>query len=123
MNTEKLIALARKSINSESKNIHVSILTHKNKIIAIGKNDYNKTTSAFVDFYRETHNRIHSEADCIKKARYYRYLNKCTLWNFRFARSNSGLLLSMPCKGCMKLIELFELRSVYFSTPYGVSKL
>jgi tRNA(Arg) A34 adenosine deaminase TadA len=120
---QKLITLARQNANFEAKNVHVSILTHKNKVISVGRNDYNKTSSAFVDFYRETHNRIHSEMDCIKRARNYRHLSKCALWNFRFARKNNGLLLSMPCNGCMQLINLFDIKQVYFTTPYGVSEL
>lgn len=123
MNTEKLVSLAFKHANFEAKNVHVSIITHKNKVIAVGSNNYIKTSPAFLDIYKDKFNRLHSEAVAIKKARYYRYLNKCSLWNFRFSRRDNGLLLSMPCENCMKLIQLFELRSVYFSTPYGVSKL
>ncbi len=120
---QKLITLARKHINTQNKNLHVSILTHKNKIIAVGQNDYNKTSSTFGNLYKETHFRIHSEADAIRKARYYKHLSKCVLWNFRFSRVDDSLLLSMPCSSCMKLIQLFDIKKVMFTTPYGVSEL
>ncbi len=120
---QKLINLAKRHVNKDSKNLHVSILMHKNKVIAIGQNDYNKTSSAFGNIYKETHFRIHSEADAIRKARYYKHLSKCVLWNFRFSRVDDGLLLSMPCNSCMKLIQLFDIKKVMFTTPYGVAEL
>jgi deoxycytidylate deaminase len=123
MNNTHLLKLALKHADFNERNVHVSILTHKNKVISVGRNFYTKTSSAFGDLYKDTHFRIHSEADCIRKARYYKHLNKCAIWNFRFAKADDGLLLSMPCNSCMKLIQSFELRSVYFSTPYGISKL
>ena len=119
---QKLINTARKYINTDNKNLHVSILTHKNKIIEVKGNNYNKTDS-FGVYYKYQYGYIHSELAVIKAARFYKHLDKCTLYNFRFSRKGLGTLLSMPCVQCMNLINTFGIKEVIYTTGYGFGKL
>jgi deoxycytidylate deaminase len=120
---ENFIRIAADHINPDSKNQHVTLITHKKKIISIGANSYNKTTPFFKEVYSFRHNRIHSESAALKKVRYYKHLDKCELWNFRFSRIDGSLLLSYPCESCLQLIGFFNIRKVYFSTPTGMCKI
>ena len=120
---EKLIRVALKHAHkSVGKNIHVSLLVIRNKVISFGYNNYLKThPKGPIDrFYF-----LHSELDCIRKFNFRENnIKRATLYNFRFARNNlSNLLLSKPCIECMKLCEAFGIRKIYYSSEDGMVEL
>lgn len=120
---QKFVDVARKYINGESKNQHVSLLVIRNKILSVGVNDYIKThTFAHSNNYRYSH--IHSELSCLRRFPWRNFdIKKATIINLRFARKDNSLLLSRPCFNCLDLIGSFGVKYIIYSTPNGFEKL
>lgn len=104
---------------SVGKNIHVSLLVIRNKVISAGFNNYLKTHP------KGPINRLqflHSELDCIRRFNFRENnISRATLYNFRFSRRNlNKLLLSKPCLECDKLCNVFGIRKIIYSSPEGM---
>jgi tRNA(Arg) A34 adenosine deaminase TadA len=116
---ERLIEYALKYAHkSVGKNIHVSLLVIRNKIINHGVNSYLKTSplGGKDRFYF-----VHSELSCIKRFNFRENnIKKATLYNFRFAKKDCGLLLSRPCENCFVLCKTFGIRRIAYSTENGI---
>lgn len=119
---DRLEQIARKhACKSTGKNIHVSLLVIRNKVISWGRNSYEKTHP------RGGKNRlyfVHSELNCITRFNFRENkISRATLYNFRFSKKDSGLLLAAPCENCIQLCTAFGIRKIKFSTPYGMCEL
>lgn len=121
---QKFVDFARKYVTKcDGKCQHISLLVIRNKILSVGQNSYRKTHPLSY-YHGYKYCRTHSELLAIAKFPFRNNdINKATLINIRFARANSGLLLSKPCLSCQNLIAAFSIRQTIFSTPTGFEKL
>jgi deoxycytidylate deaminase len=116
---QKLINTARKYINTDSKNQHVSLIVYKNKVLSVGRNSYKKT-DRFAQIHKfQNFFYIHSELNAIKKVYRYVDLSKVTLINMRFSKDSEQLLMARPCNDCMNLISAFNIKRVIYSDRSG----
>lgn len=100
------------------KNKHFSFIVEKNKIRAIGWNNYNKTHSISYKYNKEWP-RLHSEASAIVKFDGRpKELCNCILINVRLNKDGK-VMYSRPCKNCLALINTFSFCKVYFTNQYG----
>lgn len=97
----------------------------KNKLVAIGVNSY-KSHPLMSKFGKNPQAIfLHAEVDAIKNALRVitlRDLEKSELLVVRI-KLDGTLGNSKPCSGCMRAIEHFNLRTVYYSTETGMEKL
>lgn len=118
---KNLLDLARDIIdnNNSYKSNHLTFITRRTTIIAVGKNyeDRSHTVAArwgYIDA------RIHSEVDAILKASRQDgvKLRYCKLWNVRINRLGR-IVLSKPCKRCANVINSVGIREVYYTNTVG----
>ena len=98
-------------------------------IIKIGKNKYigynrKKTHPLQKEFGKNSHSiYLHAEIDAIRQAyRVEGYLGEANLYIAR-SRSDGSIATAMPCKGCQKAIQHFNISNIYFTTENGYGKL
>lgn len=97
---------------------HVSFITERTSIVAMGWNQPYKTHPLAMKFnYR--YNAIHSELHCLLNfEKPIRQLNKYTFVNVRV--DDKGFLkMSKPCHICKKLLQSFGVGGVWYSTSQG----
>ena len=126
MNYKKLVEFSILNADSISHNFkHFSFIVLRNKVMAIGFNNPNKTHPLA---YRFGHRFacVHSELNAIinltnilreKKVKEEMF-RKCTMVNIRIDR-NYRLRMSKPCKICEVMLEGFGIRNVVYSTNQG----
>lgn len=122
MKQDKIIQTALKyAYRSVGRNIHVSLLVIRNKVISWGVNSYLKTSPKS---YKNRFFFIHSEWDAIRRFNHRENnIRRASLYNFRFARLDSSLLISKPCDDCYKLVTSFGVRSIFYTTENGLVQL
>ena len=113
---------------SKLSNFHKSstgcVVVYKKQIISTGYNQvkthpiqykYNKYR-----FNEETDRHcVHAEIDALSKIRHYTIdWSKVDVYVYREHRKTSELMLSRPCKSCMKFIEELKIKHIYY-TGYG----
>lgn len=122
----KEIALALKPARVTGRAFHVTAVFHKNKLVGIGHNNYNKTHPLINkynyigkedDDYRP---KIHSELaawlrlgdeDC----------SKYTFFNLRVNKNNK-FGMSRPCSGCRHLLKQIGFKKFFFTDEKGEFK-
>lgn len=115
-----LIELALDIIDTNNKyrSNHLSFITRRNTIIAIGRNyeDKSHTIAArwgFID------GKIHSELDAILKAsRSDVPINRCSIWNVRIDRYGKAKI-AKPCVRCQRLLQFFGLKEIWWTNKEG----
>ena len=109
---------------SDFKRVHIGSVLVKNKdVVSVGQNmlkthpaqhRYNKCLP-----YDMPTDHVHSEINCISKAR-PDLLRGSTLYIFRRDR-NGNPAMCRPCNACMQAIRDAGIRDIYYSTGYGYS--
>jgi hypothetical protein len=118
---ERLKALAiKKAEECTNRCRHISFILYGSKIVSVGINQL-KTDSFAYRLYKYPF--VHSELDAIKKMPKNIDLSRCTLVNFRVSRRSNEFLLSKPCPSCTRLLDLYDLKDVYYTIDNEVVKL
>jgi hypothetical protein len=115
-------------LNAGKRSNHFCFLCYKNKFISVGQNKKkthptnlkNPKTSRKTgeNFASEKH--ICAEFDAIKKTINTTNisLKKCELFSIRIDR-NKQINYSKPCESCLKLLDFFDIRDVYYTNEIG----
>jgi hypothetical protein len=118
-------------INSGKRSNHFCFLSYKGKFISVGENKRkthptnlrNPKTSRKTgeDYSSEKH--ICAEFDVIKKVINTTNipLKKCELLCIRIDR-NSKINYSKPCESCLSLLQVFDIKNVYYTDFDGLWK-
>ena len=118
----KFVEFARKynAINGTvRKNLHISLIVYKNRMLSVGLNNYYKGHS-IASKANYKYNASHSEMIALAKFPFRNYdISKATLINVRLAKKDNGILMSAPCAYCYSLIKEFNIKQVIYSTPSG----
>ncbi|MFL1672666.1 hypothetical protein [Paenibacillus dendritiformis] len=106
---------SRKSKVSKYK--HCSMLIKGNRVLSIGIN--REKAGCLGDPIYEQKG-WHSELDCL-----YKMSPECIKGSVLYVAgiNNNNILLSKPCIHCQRYLEKFDLKAIYYSTPYGYCKL
>lgn len=117
MNNKTLEVLTAKSFKLISKPTcnfkHFAFILKRNRILSYGYNSSKTNPLSFKYGYR--FNQSHAELAAILKFPYEpELLRKCTLVNIR-VNVRGELRLSKPCKFCLNLLRLFDLKHVLYS--------
>jgi len=100
-----------------------SVLVKNKDVVSVGQNmlkthpaqhRYNKCLP-----YNMPADHVHSEINCISKAR-PDLLRGSTLYIFRRDR-NGNVAMCRPCNACMQAIRDAEIKEIYYSIPNGFS--
>lgn len=114
----KYIDLAQCLIDKpESDYKHFSFIIQKNRIRAIGWNSLRTHPLAFKMGYKYSF--VHSELSAITRFEGPpKELKNCTMVNVRLGKEGN-ILYSRPCKHCLKLLNAFNMRNVFYTTKQG----
>ncbi len=123
MKLDKFIPIARKiSVKSDARQLHVSLIILRNKVICAGWNSLRTHPFAYYSKYKYSY--IHSELSALTKFNHRENnIEKCTMINIRLARANDGLLIAKPCPSCLDLVASFGIKTIFYSVPGGFKKL
>ena len=113
------IAQALRSRHSTGRYFHTTTVFNKNKILAIGVNDYNRSHPLAVKYkkkevWNDYSPSIHSELSAILKLG----LEDCsdlTFFNIRVDKFGN-ICNSKPCSGCSELLKQIGFKKLYYST-------
>lgn len=121
---KKLVHKSHKLIHlCDGRTYHFSYILRRNKIISFGVNSYRRT-SWLARKNRYGWSYCHSEIASLISLQFSLHkIKKTTLVNIRLSRDSQSLLLSKPCKYCLRLIEQLDFDEVWFSTEKGFNKL
>lgn len=110
MNDPKLkcIQLAKKSTFRTK---HGAVITYKGHIIGSG---FNVNLSLPIIGQYNQHKTLHAEMVAMLRVKNKSFLKDCILYVCRLDNYNN-LLLSKPCKVCMKLINSFGITNIVYS--------
>lgn len=111
----KMLAIAEAK-KSEGRCKHVSFLVKSNKIVARGVNKL-KTDTWADKLYKFPY--VHSELSAIKNLPKSIDASECTLYNFRVNKNLSGFMISKPCRGCCSLLDLHNVKEIYYTDHSG----
>ena len=123
----KEIAFAFDKNSFPSKNLHLSFLIYKGRIISIGQNSKKthpinlrnrKISKEGVDI--STFKGVCSEWSAISKLKNLTNIpaHKCSLINIRINKNND-IRMSRPCCGCLSLLAFFDISNVFYSNEKG----
>ena len=98
---------------------HVSLILHKNRVIAIGTNSFKTHPKAKEIGYH--YEEMHSELEAYQRVPRTFKSKKLVLLNFRFNRFGN-LRMSRPCELCLPWCkEIFN--EIYYTNDEGLLKL
>jgi hypothetical protein len=123
MKKDKLIKLSFAMIDfpNSRRAKHFSFILIRNKVVSMGWNMGFKT-HPLAHKMGHRYDSIHSELHCIKKFPHpVSELARCKLFNVRVNRKGK-VRLSKPCLKCQKLLEIFNLREVWYTLDGGEFK-
>jgi tRNA(Arg) A34 adenosine deaminase TadA len=93
-------------------------VTHKKRIISYG---FNQKKSHTIQARYGKYPYLHAEIDAIRKALFVLdpgILKKCCVYVMRIKKNNK-LGLSKPCIACQYVLDLFQVRQVWYSSDSG----
>lgn len=102
---------------------HTTFIFHKNRVVAIGINNYNKTHPKTLKhpYRNKCGDRylagVHSELNAILKLKHRDY-NELEVLNLRLDKNNK-ISLSKPCHGCQHLLKQLNFKAIYYSNKIG----
>lgn len=88
---------------------------YKNRLVAVGLNQYKTHPIMLQGNYREGQVYLHAEADAIVKASKLVDLSQCHMHVVRVTKGGR-LALAKPCLGCFHLLNIFGLKEVTWTT-------
>ena len=111
-----------------NRNLHLSFIIYKGRIISIGQNSKKthpmnlrnrKINKEGVDI--SSFRGSCSEWNAISRLKNLTNIpaHKCYLINIRVNKNNE-IRMSMPCSSCLKLLSFFNIKKVYYSNENGV---
>jgi len=130
MNFDRLVEISRalKDEKQTGRAFHVTFALRKNRIIALGCNDYTKTHPLTINYQNRFNNSfkyisgIHSESRIISRLK-MDDLSDFTFVNIRIM-NDGNLGMSAPCVNCHQLLLTYNANKLFYSnTLGGFSKL
>jgi len=105
--------LARASIHDKRKSYFGAVVARRNVIVGGGVNT--NIQHPALRYYYPGYSGIHAEAAAIRDAtKRWGDIGGCNLFVTRILRTGEIASSSRPCKYCMVLIALFEIRRVFY---------
>ena len=106
---------------------HFAFGFKKNKLIAIGQNDPEKTNTKAIRLSKRFKTDIkypymHAETDLISRLWGKYYIDKSLSVVVVRLNRNGELRNSKPCKRCNKILKALDITKVWWSTNYGFDK-
>lgn len=122
-----LLPKAKQQRNTKNKFFHFAFGYHKNKLLAIGQNNPEKThTQALLLAKRFNINSpypyLHAETDLISKL-WGKYYIDASLSVVIIRLNKRGVLRnSQPCNKCAKILHALDVQKIYWSIDNGFNK-
>jgi deoxycytidylate deaminase len=118
VNLSRIIALAKKVSEASDHHSHKlgAVLFKGKNVISAKSNHLFKTHPVFTRI--DALKTLHAEASAILSARHKTDLKNATLLIYR-AYKDGTLALAKPCPACAKLIKMYGIDTVIYSTPEG----
>lgn len=122
-----LLPKAKMSRNTKNKFFHFSFGYKKNKLLAIGQNNPEKThTQALILSQRFNVNSdypyLHAETDLISRLWGKHYIDNSLKMVIIRLNKHGQLRCSKPCEKCDQIIKALGVTKVWWSTDYGFDK-
>lgn len=102
-----------------------AILVYKGKVVSVGwntvkENPLQKKYNQLRGFNTEIHpNSLHAEMMCLLRAKHLDIdFRKASMFIYRNLK-NGSLGISRPCPACMKAIQDFDIKNIYYTTGGG----
>lgn len=99
---------------TELPSLHGAVLVKGGNIISRGYNKPKRNIFIDIHAYHDGCN-IHSELDCILKARRKRNLKGCKMYVARMRKDTKKPAMSKPCQMCEKVLKEYGIKRVYFT--------
>lgn len=90
-----------------------AVLHKSNKKLAFGCNSYVKSHTLQNQSLKPY---LHAEISVLLKRRHYEDLDTCSITVYRETIGGTPAL-ALPCSQCQRILKLFGIKKVYFSTP------
>jgi len=124
-----LLPKAKKSRNGRNKFFHFAFGFRKNKLLAIGQNNPEKThTQAFLlakkynDDIGLEHPYLHAETDLISRLWGKYYIDSGLKIVIIRLNKRGELRCSKPCERCDQILKSLDIKKIWWSTDYGFSE-
>lgn len=124
-----LLPKAKKSRNGRNKFFHFAFGFRKNKLLAIGQNNPEKThTQAFLlakkynDDIGLEHPYLHAETDLISRLWGKYYIDSALKIVIIRLNKRGELRCSKPCERCDQILKSLDIKKIWWSTDYGFSE-
>lgn len=124
----KSLQLAKKLAgHSDQRMVHFAFAYRRNTLLAVGYNEMRRPSPKSLRFARKfkinhwlEYPFMHAELDVIIKLWGRIFINQDISLVLVRIGSRSNLLYSRPCRNCQKVLDLLNIRKVYWSTPTGI---
>jgi hypothetical protein len=124
-----LLPKAKKSRSGRNKFFHFAFGFKKNKLLAIGQNNPEKThTQAFLlakkynDDIGLEHPYLHAETDLISRLWGKYYIDSSLKIVIIRLNKRGELRCSKPCERCDQILKSLDIKKIWWSTDYGFSE-
>lgn len=98
----------------ELPSLHGAVLVKGGNIISRGYNKPKRNVFIDIHAYHEGCN-IHSELDCVLKARRKMNLRGCKMYVARMRKDTKRPAMSKPCPMCQRVLKHYGIKRVYFT--------